>query len=129
MIFALSVSGPTASGKTAVSIELAKHFGGEVIGCDSMQIYREMSIGTAKPTVSEMSGVPHHLIDFLSPEESFSVERYRSMAMCAANDITKRTAKGENQGIRYEQVVSVKKCTTTSLFIHYNWIIYCSKQF
>lgn len=90
MIFALSVSGPTASGKTAVSIELAKHFGGEVIGCDSMQIYREMSIGTAKPTVSEMSGVPHHLIDFLSPEESFSVERYRSMAMCAANDITKR---------------------------------------
>ena len=90
MIFALAVTGPTASGKTAVSIELAKRLSGEIISCDSMQIYKEMNIGTAKPTERERGEAPHHLVDFLSPEESFSVERYREMALCTAKDICSR---------------------------------------
>ena len=90
MIFALAVTGPTASGKTAVSLELAKRLSGEIVGCDSMQIYKEMSIGTAKPTELERSEVAHHLIDFLSSDENFSVERYRELAIRAAKDITAR---------------------------------------
>ena len=90
MIFALAVTGPTASGKTAVSIELCRRLSGEVISCDSMQIYTDMNIGTAKPTAEERAAVPHHLIDFLSPVESFSAERYRDMALNAARDVTKR---------------------------------------
>lgn len=90
MIFALAITGPTASGKTALSIELAKRLSGEIISCDSMQIYREMSIGTAKPTEEERAIVAHHLIDFLSPLESFSAERYRECALEAAKDISSR---------------------------------------
>ena len=90
MIFALAITGPTASGKTAVSLEVCKCFGGEVISCDSMQIYKEMSIGTAKPTAEERATVPHHLIDFLSPKESFSVERYRDMAVSCVKDVSSR---------------------------------------
>ena len=59
-----AVTGPTASGKTALAIELAKRLDGEIISCDSMQIYRGMDIGTAKPTPEETDGVPHHLFDF-----------------------------------------------------------------
>ena len=90
MLFALAITGPTASGKTAVSLELAERLSAEIISCDSMQIYKEMNIGTAKATLEEQARVPHHLIDFLSPKENFSVERYREMALRAAEDITSR---------------------------------------
>lgn len=84
------VAGATASGKTSLAIALAKAFGGEVISADSMQIYREMNIGTAKPTSEEMDGVVHHVIDFLSPEASFSVAEFCEMAHKAAADIHSR---------------------------------------
>ena len=90
MIFALAVTGPTASGKTAISIDLAKRLDAEIISCDSMQIYKEMSIGTAKPTEEERAAVPHHMIDFISPKENFSVESYREMALPIARDIISR---------------------------------------
>ena len=73
MIFALAITGPTASGKTALSLALAERLDCEIISCDSMQIYRGMDIGTAKATPSERERVPHHLIDFLSPNENYSV--------------------------------------------------------
>ena len=71
------IVGPTASGKTALAVELAKRIDGEVISCDSMQIYRDMSIGTAKPSVEEMDGVPHYLIDFVSPDVRYSVADFK----------------------------------------------------
>ena len=86
----LAIVGPTAGGKTALSVELAKRAGGEVISCDSMQIYRGMDIGTAKPTEEEMRGVPHHLLDIAEPEEAFSVCDYVSAATAAADDILSR---------------------------------------
>ena len=90
MIFSLSITGPTASGKTALSISLAKALFGEIVSSDSMQIYREMDIGTAKATPAERGEVPHHLLDVVSPSESFSVEEYRARALSAARDITSR---------------------------------------
>ena len=72
----ICLAGPTASGKTALAVELAKEFDGEVVSCDSMQVYRRMDIGTAKPTKEEMQGIPHHMIDVASPEEDYSVSRY-----------------------------------------------------
>ena len=90
MIFALAITGPTASGKTALSLGLADRLSAEIISCDSMQIYRGMDIGTAKATAAERAAVPHHLIDFLSPTESYSVEEYRSAAIDVARDITAR---------------------------------------
>ena len=86
----IAVVGPTASGKTALSVEIAKRYGGEVISCDSMQIYRGMDIGTAKVAAEEMRGVPHHLIDIASPEEEFSCADYASMAKAAIKDIASR---------------------------------------
>lgn len=86
----LAIVGPTAGGKTALSVALAKRAGGEVISCDSMQIYRGMDIGTAKPTEEEMRGVPHHLLDIAAPEEAFSVCDYVSAATAAADDILSR---------------------------------------
>lgn len=74
------VVGPTASGKTWLAVELAKHYGGEVVSADSMQIYREMDIATAKPTLEERQGIPHHLLDFLEPNRSFSVAEYSQLA-------------------------------------------------
>lgn len=71
------IAGPTASGKTSLGVELAKRINGEVVSCDSMQIYKDMSIGTAKPTVEEMDGVPHYLIDFVSPDERYSVADFK----------------------------------------------------
>lgn len=76
----LAVVGPTASGKTALAVKLAKEFGGEVVGADSMQIYRGMEIATAAPTQAEQDGVPHHLIGILQPEERFSVAAYTARA-------------------------------------------------
>ena len=86
----ICVAGPTASGKTALAVELALRLGGEVISCDSMQIYRGMDIGTAKPTVEEMRGVPHHLLDVADPDEAFSVSRYVALADAAVQDIRSR---------------------------------------
>ena len=86
----ICVAGPTASGKSALAVELAKLLDGEVVSCDSMQIYRRMDIGTAKPTVDEMQGIPHHMIDICDPEEAFSVSRYCEMATPIVDDILAR---------------------------------------
>lgn len=84
------VAGATASGKTALGIELARAFNGEVISCDSMQIYKTLDIGTAKPTKEEREAVPHHMIDIVSPEEEFSVERYCTLAGEKIRDVFSR---------------------------------------
>ncbi len=84
------ICGPTASGKTALSVALAQTLNGEVVSADSMQIYRRMDIGTAKPTAEEMAGIPHHMIDVADPEENFSVARYVSMAIPIVDDIIAR---------------------------------------
>ncbi len=86
----ICIPGPTASGKTALAVEIAKEFNGEVVSCDSMQVYRRMDIGTAKPTKEEMQGIPHHMIDVCEPEEDFSVSRYCAMASAAVDDIVAR---------------------------------------
>ncbi|MBQ8357014.1 MAG: tRNA (adenosine(37)-N6)-dimethylallyltransferase MiaA [Clostridia bacterium] len=83
----LAIVGPTASGKSALALELAKRLGGEVVSCDSMQIYRGMDIGTAKPTAAEQREVPHHLIDIAEPEADFSAMDYVSAAEAAVQDI------------------------------------------
>ncbi|MBQ2953126.1 MAG: tRNA (adenosine(37)-N6)-dimethylallyltransferase MiaA [Clostridia bacterium] len=84
------LTGPTASGKTALSIRLARAHQCEIICMDSMQIYRRMNIGTAKPTMDEMEGVPHHMIDVAEPDEAFSVARYQEMAEACIADIHSR---------------------------------------
>ena len=84
------ICGPTASGKTALSIALAKAFDGEVVSADSMQIYRRMNIGTAKPTKQEMDGVPHHMLDVAEPGEAYSVSRYVEEATACVEDILAR---------------------------------------
>ena len=86
----LVITGPTASGKTALAVELAKKYNGEVVSADSMQIYRRMDIGTAKPTPDEMQGIPHHMIDVADPEEDFSVARYVDMAAAAVDGVLAR---------------------------------------
>ena len=90
MIFSIAITGPTASGKTALSLGLAECLGAEIISCDSMQIYKGMDIGTAKATAEERGRVPHHLIDFLSPLDSYSAENYRADAIEVASEITSR---------------------------------------
>lgn len=86
------LTGPTAAGKTALSIRLAKAIGGEIISADSMQVYRHMDIGSAKITREEMEGVPHHLIDVLEPDEEFSVVTFQALAKKALEDIRRRGA-------------------------------------
>lgn len=86
----LVIVGPTASGKTRMAVELAQRHNGEVISADSMQIYRTMDIGTAKPTQEEMGGIPHHMIDVADPEEDFSVARYVEMAARCVDDVLER---------------------------------------
>ena len=86
----LCLAGPTASGKTALAVELAKELDGEVVSCDSMQVYRHMDIGTAKPSREEMQGIPHHMIDVAEPDEDFSVSRYCAMAAPIVDDIVAR---------------------------------------
>ena len=86
----ICVAGPTASGKTALAVELAKLYNGEVVSCDSMQIYKRMDIGTAKPTQEEMQGILHHMIDVAEPWEDFSVSRYCKMASPIVDDILAR---------------------------------------
>ena len=86
----VAVIGPTASGKTALAVALAKALDGEIVSADSMQIYKYMDIATAKPTEEEKQGIPHHLMDFLEPSESFSVARYCELAESAIKDIAAR---------------------------------------
>ena len=86
----IAIVGPTASGKTSLSVEICKRIGGEVVSCDSMQIYKGMDIATAKPTVDEMCGIPHHMMDFLPPDEPYSVAAYCESAKKVIADITSR---------------------------------------
>ena len=86
----ICIAGPTASGKTALAVALAEAVNGEVVSCDSMQIYRRMDIGTAKPTPEEMAGIPHHMLDVADPDTDFSVSRYCEMATAIVEDIQKR---------------------------------------
>ena len=86
----ICIAGPTASGKTALAVELAKELHGEVVSCDSMQVYRRMNIGTAKPTPEEMRGIPHHMLDVAEPWEDFSVSRYCELATPIVEDILSR---------------------------------------
>ena len=76
----VAIGGPTATGKTALSVALAKEFGGEIINADSMQVYKNLNVGTAKPTVEERQGIPHHLLDFLTPETPYSVADFTAAA-------------------------------------------------
>ena len=84
------ICGPTASGKTRLSIELAKKIDAEIISADSMQIYKEMDIGTAKPTIEEMQGIKHYLLDFVSPSQRYSVAEYKKDAMRAIDEIIEK---------------------------------------
>ena len=86
----ICIAGPTASGKTALAVALAHAVNGEVVSCDSMQIYKKMNIGTAKPTEAEMEGIPHHMLSVAEPEEDFSVSRYCEMATPIVEDILSR---------------------------------------
>ena len=90
MMKAVFIVGPTASGKTSVSIELAKRFGGEIISADSMQIYKGIHIASAAPDESEKQGIPHHLIDFLDLNDQFSVADYVKLAREKITDISSR---------------------------------------
>ena len=84
------ICGPTASGKTSLSIKLAKQIKGEIVSADSMQIYQDMNIGTAKPTKEEMQGIKHYLIDFVSPEKRYSVAEYKKDAKKVIKEILKK---------------------------------------
>ena len=84
------ICGPTASGKTSLSIELAKRINGEIISADSMQIYKDMNIGTAKPTIEEMQGIKHYLLDFISPNKRYSVADYVKDAKKAIEEILRK---------------------------------------
>lgn len=86
----LAVVGATATGKSEYAVTLAERLGGEIVSCDSMQVYRGMNIGTAKPTAEEMRGIPHHLIDVAEPDEPFSVADYVVAAEKAVRDVTAR---------------------------------------
>ena len=81
------IGGPTASGKSSLAVELARHFRGEVLNADSMQVYRDMDVGTAKPSVEERRGITHHLLDVVDPDEPFNAAIYRAMAVPLINEI------------------------------------------
>ena len=86
----ICIAGPTASGKTALSIALAKELDGEIVSCDSMQVYKRMDIGTAKPTIQEMENIPHHMLSVAEPWEDFSVGKYCNMATPIVDNILAR---------------------------------------
>lgn len=86
----VAIGGPTATGKTALSLALAQRFGGEIINADSMQVYRQLSVGTAKPTAEERAQAPHHLLDFLPPEQPYSVADFTAAAADLIGQITAR---------------------------------------
>lgn len=104
----IAIIGPTASGKTSLAVEICKRIGAEAVSCDSMQIYKGMDIATAKPTVEEMQGIPHHLIGFVNPDESFSVYKYCEFANAAIKDIVSRNKKAVlvgGTGLYYNSLV------------------------
>src|SRR5262249_54660269 len=84
------IAGPTATGKTALAIELAQRFNAEIVGADSRQVYRYLDIGTAKPTPTQQATVPHHIIDVVNPDESFDGARFRTLAQEAIQDMLRR---------------------------------------
>ena len=84
------IIGPTASGKSNLAIKLAKKINGEIISADSMQIYKDMDIGTAKPSTEEMQGIKHYLLDFVPPEERYSVAQYKIDAKKAIKEILEK---------------------------------------
>ena len=86
----IAIAGPTAVGKTKFAIEMAKRFDGEIISCDSMQLYKYMDIGSAKPTKEELAQVPHHLVDLIDPRDDFSVAQYQKLAKDAIRDVRSR---------------------------------------
>ena len=86
----ITIVGQTASGKTALALDLARRFHGEIIAADSRTIYKGMSIGTAKPSIAEMAAVPHHLIDIISPDKPFNVHTFQQLANAAIRDISAR---------------------------------------
>lgn len=88
-----AIVGPTASGKTALALELAERASAEIVSCDSMQVYRHLDVGTAKPTAEERARVPHHLIDVVEPDEPFSAARYVELADAAIGDVLRRGKK------------------------------------
>lgn len=90
MYDSIIILGPTATGKTKISIELAKILKTDIVNADSMYIYKQLSIGTAKPTIEEMSGVVHHVIDVANPQEAFNVVNYRELAKTAIENIQSR---------------------------------------
>ena len=102
------LTGPTAVGKTALSISLAKAVGGEIISADSMQVYRHMDIGSAKIRPEEMDGVPHHLIDVLEPWEEFHVVRFQQLVISRRTERTAVTGKTWNGGLGRK---AAKPCT------------------
>lgn len=104
----IAIVGPTASGKTSLAVAVCKAIGGEAVSCDSMQIYEGMDIATAKPTLEEMQGVPHHLIGFVKPDEVFSVAKYCETARAAIEDIASRGKKAVlvgGTGLYYSSLV------------------------
>src|SRR5437667_30341 len=84
------IVGPTASGKSALALDLAERLGGEIVSADSRQIYRDLDIGTAKPTAAERAHVPHHCLDLVAPGEAFEAARFRDAAHAAIADIVRR---------------------------------------
>jgi tRNA dimethylallyltransferase len=84
------IAGPTACGKTSLSVDLALSLEGEIINADSMQVYRGMNVGTAKPTIQEQKGIHHHLLDVVDPDEEFNAAIYRTMALPVINEICSR---------------------------------------
>lgn len=104
----IAIIGPTASGKTSLAVEICKRYNAEAVSCDSMQIYKGMDIATAKPTVAEMQGIPHHLIGFLDPDEVFSVAKYCETARNIISDISSRGKKAVlvgGTGLYYSSLV------------------------
>src|SRR6266481_7938998 len=87
----LAIIGPTASGKSALGVFLAKEYGGEILACDSTQLYRGFDVGTAKPTLAERGGVPHHLLDILDPVEESTAGGYRERALRVLDDLRARS--------------------------------------
>ena len=110
---ALFILGPTAVGKTAISVKLAKHFGGEIISCDSVQVYRGLDIGSAKIKKEETEGVPHHLIDIVSPKEDFTAFQFVSLMKEKLKEIDSRN--------KLPIVVGGTSLYVKSLILNYNF--------
>ena len=105
----LVICGATASGKTSLSVACAKAFHGEVISADSLLVYKGLNVGTAKPSMEEREGVPHHLIDVVSPKESFSVSDYEAMALPIVEKLLLEGNKVSVLDIETENLTNLKK--------------------